>query len=201
MPKNISLSDIKKYKNKFLKNNKNTVSRNALIKNDLSNVALNWENFSRINHQFSHLIEKELPATDQKASGRCWGFAGLNLMRLKVVENLDLSNFEFSQNYFMFWDKLEKANYFLENIIQTKDHAYDSRLIMHLVKAPVQDGGQWDMFVNLIEKYGVMPKTSMAESFQSSQSHMMNRLITRKLREYAANLRYSFSKGENIIFR
>ena len=145
MPKNISLNDVKKYRNKFLRNNKNTASRNSLIKNDLNTVALNWENFSQINHHFSNLIEKELPATNQMASGRCWGFAGLNLMRLEVVKKLNLNNFEFSQNYFMFWDKLEKANYFLENIIKTRDEDYESRLIMHLVKAPVQDGGQWDM--------------------------------------------------------
>ena len=189
MPKNISLSEIKKYKNKFLKNNKNTASRNALIKNDLNTVSLNWENYSKINHHFSNLIKKELPATDQKASGRCWGFAGLNLMRLKVVENLDLPNFEFSQNYFMFWDKLEKANYFLENIIQTKDHAYDSRLIMHLVKAPVQDGGQWDMFVNLINKYGAVPKDVMPETNHSSKSMSMNYILTHKLREFASILR------------
>ena len=189
MPKNISLSEIKKYKNKFLKNNKNTASRNALIKNDLNTVSLNWENYSKINHHFSNLIKKELPATDQKASGRCWGFAGLNLMRLKVVENLDLSNFEFSQNYFMFCDKLEKANYFLENIIQTKDHAYDSRLIMHLVKAPVQDGGQWDMFVNLINKYGAVPKDVMPETNHSSKSMSMNYILTHKLREFASILR------------
>ena len=189
MPKNISLSEIKKYKNKFLKNNKNTASRNALIKNDLDNVSLNWENYSKINHHFSNLIKKELPATDQKASGRCWGFAGLNLMRLKVVENLDLPNFEFSQNYFMFCDKLEKANYFLENIIQTKDHAYDSRLIMHLVKAPVQDGGQWDMFVNLINKYGAVPKDVMPETNHSSKSMSMNYILTHKLREFASILR------------
>ena len=98
MRKNISLSDIKKYKKKFLKNNNNITSRNALIKNDLNNVALNWENFTQINHNFSNQIKKELPATNQKASGRCWGFAGLNLMRLKVVESLNLDNFEFSQN-------------------------------------------------------------------------------------------------------
>ena len=189
MPKNISLSEIKKYKNKFLKNNKNTASRNALIKNDLNTVSLNWENYSKINHHFSNLIKKELPATDQKASGRCWGFAGLNLMRLNVVENLDLPNFEFSQNYFMFCDKLEKANYFLENIIQTKDHAYDSRLIMHLVKAPVQDGGQWDMFVNLINKYGAVPKDVMPETNHSSKSMSMNYILTHKLREFASILR------------
>ena len=157
MPKNISLSDIRNYKKKFLKNNNNIVSRNALIKNDLNNVSLNWENFSEINHHFSHLIKKELPATNQKSSGRCWGFAGLNLMRLKVVESLNLNNFEFSQNYFMFWDKLEKANYFLENILATLDKPSDGRLISWLVSSPIQDGGQWDMFVNLMEKYGIVP--------------------------------------------
>ena len=191
MPKNISLSTIKIFKNKFLRNNKNTASRNALIKNDLASVALNWENYSKINHNFSNLIKKELPATNQMASGRCWGFAGLNLMRLQVVDSLELNTFEFSQNYFMFWDKLEKANYFLENIIKSRDESYESRLITHLLKAPVQDGGQWDMWVNLINKYGVVPKSEMPETYQSSRSMRMNRMITRKLRECAKELRDS----------
>lgn len=199
MPKNISLTEIKKYKNKFLKNNKNTALRNALIKNDLNTVALNWENFSQINHHFSDLIKKELPVTNQKASGRCWGFAGLNLMRLNVVDKLNLSNFEFSQNYFMFWDKFEKANYFLENIIKTIDHSYDSRLIMHLVKAPVQDGGQWDMFVNLIEKYGAVPKDVMPETNHSSKSMAMNYILTHKLREFASILRKKPAKNSTAL--
>ncbi|MBT4645178.1 MAG: C1 family peptidase [Pelagibacteraceae bacterium] len=199
MPKNISLTEIKKYKNKFLKNNKNTALRNALIKNDLNTVALNWENFSQINHHFSDLIKKELPVTNQKASGRCWGFAGLNLMRLNVVNKLNLSNFEFSQNYFMFWDKFEKANYFLENIIKTIDHSYDSRLIMHLVKAPVQDGGQWDMFVNLIEKYGAVPKDVMPETNHSSKSMAMNYILTHKLREFASILRKKPAKNSTAL--
>ena len=199
MPKNISLTEIKKYKNKFLKNNKNTALRNALIKNDLNTVALNWENFSQINHHFSDLIKKELPVTNQKASGRCWGFAGLNLMRLNVVEKLNLSNFEFSQNYFMFWDKFEKANYFLENIIKTIDHSYESRLIMHLVKAPVQDGGQWDMFVNLIEKYGAVPKDVMPETNHSSKSMAMNYILTHKLREFASILRKKPAKNSTAL--
>ena len=199
MPKNISLTEIKKYKNKFLKNNKNTALRNALIKNDLNTVALNWENFSQINHHFSDLIKKELPVTNQKASGRCWGFAGLNLMRLNVVDKLNLSNFEFSQNYFMFWDKFEKANYFLENIIKTIDHSYESRLIMHLVKAPVQDGGQWDMFVNLIEKYGAVPKDVMPETNHSSKSMAMNYILTHKLREFASILRKKPAKNSTAL--
>jgi len=199
MSKKISLTDFKKFRNKFLKNNKNTASRNALIKNDLNTVALNWENFSQINHHFSDLIKKELPATNQKASGRCWGFAGLNLMRLNVVDKLNLANFEFSQNYFMFCDKLEKANYFLENIINTRDHAYDSRLIMHLVKAPVQDGGQWDMFVNLIEKYGAVPKDVMPETNHSSKSMGMNYILTHKLREFASILRKKPAKNSAAL--
>ncbi|MDC3178202.1 C1 family peptidase [Pelagibacteraceae bacterium] len=195
MPKNISLSTIKTFKNKFLRNNKNTASRNALIKNDLASVALNWENFSQINHNFSNLIKKELPATNQMASGRCWGFAGLNLMRLQVVNTLELNTFEFSQNYFMFWDKLEKANYFLENIIKSRDESYESRLITHLLKAPVQDGGQWDMFVNLINKYGAVPKDVMPETNHSSKSGAMNYILTHKLREFASILRKKSAKN------
>ncbi len=199
MAKNISLSTIKTFKNKFLRNNKNTASRNALIKNDLANVALNWENFSQINHNFSNLIKKELPATNQMASGRCWGFAGLNLMRLQVVDSLELNTFEFSQNYFMFWDKLEKANYFLENIIKSRNEAYESRLITHLLKAPVQDGGQWDMFVNLINKYGAVPKDVMPETNHSSKSGAMNYILTHKLREFASILRKKSPKNSAAL--
>ena len=199
MAKNISLSTIKTFKNKFLRNNKNTASRNALIKNDLANVALNWENFSQINHNFSNLIKKELPATTQMATGRCWGFAGLNLMRLQVVDSLELNTFEFSQNYFMFWDKLEKANYFLENIIKSRDESYESRLITHLLKAPVQDGGQWDMFVNLINKYGAVPKDVMPETNHSSKSGAMNYILTHKLREFASILRKKPAKNSSAL--
>tara|TARA_Y100001970_G_scaffold144696_2_gene177727 strand:- start:25260 stop:26582 length:1323 start_codon:yes stop_codon:yes gene_type:complete len=199
MPKKISLSTIKTFKNKFLRNNNNRASRNALIKNDLANVALNWENFSQINHNFSNLIKKELPATNQMASGRCWGFAGLNLMRLQVVESLDLNTFEFSQNYFMFWDKLEKANYFLENIIKSRNESYESRLITHLLKAPVQDGGQWDMFVNLIKKYGAVPKDVMPETNHSSKSGAMNYILTHKLREFGSILRKKPAKNSAAL--
>ena len=199
MPKNISISTLKTFKNKFLRNNKNTASRNALIKNDLASVALNWENYTKINHNFSNLIKKELPATNQMASGRCWGFAGLNLMRLQVVDSLELNTFEFSQNYFMFWDKLEKANYFLENIIKSRDESYESRLITHLLKAPVQDGGQWDMFVNLINKYGAVPKDVMPETNHSSKSGAMNYILTHKLREFASILRKKPAKNSSTL--
>lgn len=191
MRENITLSNIRKFNKSFNSSTSNQLARNALIQNDINKVAVHWENFSKINHIFSNTISKQLPVTNQKSSGRCWGFAGLNLLRLEIVKNYNLSNFEFSQNYFMFWDKLEKANYFLENILKTLDQNYDSRLMMHLLQAPVQDGGQWDMFVNLIEKYGLVPKSVMPETNHSSKSSMMNYFLTHKLRECAFILRKS----------
>ena len=191
MRENITLSNIRKFNKSFNSSTSNQLARNALIQNDINKVAVDWENFSKINHIFSNTISKQLPVTNQKSSGRCWGFAGLNLLRLEIVKNYNLSNFEFSQNYFMFWDKLEKANYFLENILKTLDQNYDSRLMMHLLQAPVQDGGQWDMFVNLIEKYGLVPKSVMPETNHSSKSSMMNYFLTHKLRECAFILRKS----------
>ena len=150
----ITKANIKSFQETFKSNPFLRISRNALTRCNMLDVAMDWEAFRRIDHIYSHTIPNEMKqVTNQKASGRCWGFAGLNLMRLAVCEKYNLKNFEFSQNYFMFYDKLEKANYFLENIINTLDEPFDSRLIMWLVSEPIQDGGQWDMFVNLMEKY------------------------------------------------
>ena len=136
-----------------------------------------------------------MPATNQKSSGRCWGFAGLNLFRVYLGRKHNLKDFQFSQSYFMFWDKLEKANYFLESILSTAEENFDSRIVMHLLQTPTEDGGQWDMWANLIKKYGVIPQAEMSESFSSSQSAEMNKMISRKLRENAHDLRKEHSKG------
>ncbi len=190
MKQNISKENILNFKKTYLAKKELKISRNALTQSQINDVAMDWDTFSITNHEYSDIIKNEMKkVTNQKASGRCWGFAGLNLMRLSLAEKYNLNNFEFSQNYFMFFDKLEKSNYFLENIIQTLKESYDSRLMMHLLDSPVQDGGQWDMFVNLIEKYGVVPQSVMPESYQSSQSRMMNSFLTRKLREFAFKLR------------
>ena len=199
MKNSISKSNLNSFKNTFNSNNNAKISRNALVRSDINNIAMDWDGLRSIDHTYSDVISNEMEkVTNQKASGRCWGFAGLNLMRLSLAEKYNLKNFEFSQNYFMFCDKLEKSNYFLENILKTFDEAYDSRLMMHLLSEPVQDGGQWDMFVNLIEKYGVIPQSVMPESFQSSQSRMMNGFLTRKLREFAYVLRDKNKKGEKL---
>lgn len=199
MKNSISKSNLNSFKNTFNSNNNAKISRNALVRSDINNIAMDWDGLRSIDHTYSDVVSNEMEkVTNQKASGRCWGFAGLNLMRLSLAEKYNLKNFEFSQNYFMFCDKLEKSNYFLENILKTFDEAYDSRLMMHLLSEPVQDGGQWDMFVNLIEKYGVIPQSVMPESFQSSQSRMMNEFLTRKLREFAYVLRDKNTKGVKL---
>ena len=169
---------------------------NAATRTDVRKVAMNWDAFRDIDHTFSDKVSGEMKATSQMRSGRCWGFAGLNLLRVYLGRKYKLKNFEFSQNYFIFFDKLEKANYFLENIIETVEQSIDSRLVMHLLSSPVQDGGQWDMFANLLKKYGTVPKKVMAESHQSSNTAQMNKLVTRKLREFALQIREASSKGK-----
>ena len=175
---------------KIIREDRNTNSaRNASFRNDLLEISMDWDHYRKIDHSFSHVVTGEMPTTNQKSSGRCWGFAGLNLFRIYLGRRYKLRDFQFSQSYFMFWDKLEKSNYFLESIIKTTDKDWNSRLIMHLLANPIQDGGQWDMWVNLVEKYGVVPQSEMPESYSSSKSMRMNRMITRKLRENAMQLR------------
>jgi bleomycin hydrolase len=161
---------------------------NAIRKNGIAAVALDQDVLIRQRFTFSHEIETP-SITNQKQSGRCWMFAGLNTLRLPVRAKCGLADFELSQAYQMFWDKFERSNYFLENILETLDEPADGRLVAWLLEAPLSDGGQWDMFVNLVEKYGVVPKAEMPETFHSSQSRGMNQILVRKLREDARKLR------------
>jgi|TARA_B110000438_G_scaffold104466_1_gene103105 bleomycin hydrolase len=197
MGKEISLTNVNKYLKKFKTNTQGRVSMNAATRTDVRKLAMNWEAFRGIDHTFSNKVSGEMKATSQMRSGRCWGFAGLNLLRIYLGRKYKIKNFEFSQNYFMFYDKLEKSNYFLENIIETADKDTGDRLVMHLLDSPIQDGGQWDMFVNLLMKYGTVPKKAMAESYNSSNSSQMNKLVTRKLRECAKELRAAISSGSS----
>lgn len=98
------------------------------------------------------------PITNQRSSGRCWLFAATNVFRVALMQRYNLESFELSQSWLFFWDKLEKANYFLEQIIDTADEELDSRLVQTLVHAPLSDGGQWDMVYNLVAKYGLVPQ-------------------------------------------
>ena len=197
MDKSISLDMIKSYKKNSSSDSSLKLSRNAATHNEITDLAMDWDEYRKIDHTFSEQITGEMKITNQRSSGRCWGYAGLNLFRIYLGRKHNLRNFEFSQTYFMFWDKLEKSNYFLNSVIETASENWDSRLMMHLLHSPIQDGGQWDMWVNLINKYGVVPKSEMPETYQSGKSMRMNRMITRKLREYAKELRDSINKQKS----
>lgn len=166
----------------------NSIRMHAVVKHGVSDAAEN--HLEDVNNPMTFSIELESgKITDQKSSGRCWLFAGLNTMRFEIMKKLNLKTFELSQNYQMFYDKLEKANYFLESIIKTSDEPLDGRLVNFLLQNPMQDGGQWDMFAALIEKYGCVPKYVMPETYHSSNTADMVRLLTAKLREDALILR------------
>ena len=198
MDKSVSLDMIKSFNKDCHSDPSLKLSRNAATHNEITDLAMDWDEYRKIDHTFSEQISGEMKITNQKSSGRCWGYAGLNLFRIYLGRKHGLRNFEFSQTYFMFWDKLEKSNYFLNSIIDTAQESWDSRLIMHLLNNPIQDGGQWDMWVNLINKYGVVPKSEMPETYQSGKSMRMNRMITRKLREFAKELREAVNDKKSV---
>jgi len=161
---------------------------NAVTNNDVNELALNRDLLRQHNELFSHKI-KARGITNQKSSGRCWLFAGLNLMRPLVIEKHKLNSFEFSQNYLAFWDKMEKANCFLEHMIEFRDRDPLDREMEILLRDPIPDGGWWEYVVALIKKYGVVPKDIMPETNSSGKTDMMNSLVGRKLRADAVKIR------------
>ena len=133
--------------------------------------------------------------SDQKASGRCWMFAALNTFRHKMIANFQLEDFELSQAHTFCWDKYEKSNWFLEQVIATADQELASRKVKFLLDTPQQDGGQWDMVVSLFEKYGVVPKSVYPESISSSDSRELNQILNKLLRQDAQILRELRAEG------
>ena len=167
---------------------------NAISSNDISKLAVNRENLGKVNPYFTNKVEiKDI--TNQKSSGRCWLFTGLNVLRPKVIEKYNMKEFEFSQNYGFFWDQLEKSNFFLESVIATADLPEDDRKVDWLFKNPIGDGGQWTGVVDIVEKYGAVPASVMPESNNSENTRLMSRFLRRKLREDALTLRKMSAEG------
>jgi len=192
---NITKIDIDNYSKSFYDEKKNVLAMNAVTKNPIAQVVLNRKYLAELNNVYSNRLE-ENKILSQENSGRCWLFAGTNVLRNEVIKKYKIKDFELSQNYLMFWDKFEKVNYFLESVISIIEKPIQSRIFMYLLQKPIQDGGQWDMFVNLVKKYGVVPKSFMPETESSSNTRVMNSLITLKLREYAATLKKNYNSGK-----
>ena len=164
------------------------IATRALCKTDMNNAMYVNEAAGGMRQKFSVEI-KTLPVTNQKRSGRCWLFAAANVLRERIAKEKNLEQFELSQSYLAFWDKFERCNYFLEAMIELADRPADDRTVAFLLNTGVHDGGQWDMFVNIVNKYGVVPKDAYDETWQSCNTAAMNHYLNRNLKICAAKLR------------
>jgi bleomycin hydrolase len=194
--KSLDQSAILKLQTGFQLDDQSRALMNAITNNDINKLALNRELVSSHSTVFNLNLDVE-GITDQQSTGRCWMFAALNLMRPIVKEKFNLKSFEFSEAYLFFWDKLDKANYFLETIITTRDRDIDDRELQAILNDPIPDGGWWNYIVNLIEKYGVIPKELMPETVNSSKSHMMNKTLLNLARQDAVELRELSKQGKS----
>jgi bleomycin hydrolase len=191
----IDILELEKWNKELDQDPINLVLKRALTKNEIQTIALKQESTPLTTFKFSKEI-KTLPVANQQKTGRCWIFAGLNVLREIIAKRYGLKDFELSQNYVAFFDKLEKINYFLNSVDDFINADKDDRTLQHLVRVGIQDGGQWDMFVALIEKYGIVPKDAMDETANSSSTRIMNQFINLKLRQYVSNSRKNKSSKE-----
>lgn len=187
---------LEELKEKFNSDRANKIAQYAATTNGIEKAALNNEKTD--GKVFSFNIEvKQGKITDQKRSGRCWMFASLNVMRNKIIKKYNLKTFELSQSYPLFFDKLERANYFLNSILKTLDEELTGRLVSHLLTDLMGDGGQWDMFKNIVNKYGVVPKYAFEESENSSNTTALNNFLKKLLRRNAFLLRDAHENGKS----
>ncbi|MCD8177100.1 MAG: C1 family peptidase [Tannerellaceae bacterium] len=168
--------------------------RNAITNNDINKLAVNRDNMNHLDNHFSHRV-KSKGITNQKSSGRCWLFTGLNIFRADIINTYNLNDFQFSHSYPFFWDQLEKANLFLQGIIDTRDKPMDDQTVDWLFKNPLSDGGQFTGVADILTKYGVVPADVIAETNSSDNTRQMANLIALKLKEYGLQLRDQSAKG------
>ena len=184
----ISAEMLAKISERYEGNASDKALRNALATTSIATLAINAENAAMIDTHFSDRVRTK-GITDQKSSGRCWLFTGLNVLRAKMIDKYELPGMEFSQNYLFFYDQLEKANLFLQGVIDTKDLPFEDRKVDWLFSNPLSDGGQFTGVSNLITKYGLVPAEAMPETYQSDNTSQMANLLKLKLREYGLELR------------
>ena len=169
--------------------------RNALAGTSINQLALAAENPALTDTYFSNEVPSK-GVTDQKSSGRCWLFTGLNVFRARMIKKYELGKFEFSQSYCFFYDQLEKANFFLQATIDNAKKPMDDKTVEWLFKNPLSDGGTFCGVQDVVTKYGLVPAEVMPESFAANNTSRMSDLIALKLREYGLALRAAVAKGE-----
>ncbi|MGN6413093.1 aminopeptidase C [Flexivirga sp.] len=187
-PNPLTEQDVELLRKEFDARSVNRLFQNAVTSTPITQVALDRSVVTRIDRSMSHRLDK-WPVTNQQKSGRCWMFAGLNLLRAGVMEKLGVKDFELSQNYPLFWDKLERCNYFLQSIVELSDRPSDDRTLSFVLEDVMGDGGQWNMFAALVTKHGVVPKSVMPETESSSNTAAMNKSLRSLLRQAARDIR------------
>ena len=195
MTQSISSEQLAKFQKNLHARESHDVIERAVTKNGILANSYDLKAQAKMEPVFS--IDLDVGnVSNQKQSGRCWMFAALNTMRHDMKTNFKVTkDFELSQNFTYFWDKLEKANYFYQNVLETADKPTDDRTVSWLMTTPQQDGGQWDMIVAIIEKYGVVPQSVMPETYNSSKSTEINATLNLKLRKDAVDLRELVAAG------
>ena len=192
----ITVENLEKWSESYRNSPERQLATLALARSDLNSVDVAAGAAMEMKHKFSLEIET-MEVTNQKKSGRCWLFAATNVLREKIARELNLKSFELSQSYLAFWDKFERANYFLECMLDTATLPPDDRTVSFILQTGVHDGGQWDMFANIVRKYGVVPKDVFDETYQSSNTGSMNHVLNRNLKVSAIRLRRMVEEGRS----
>ena len=162
------------------------ISANALQTGAFNNFVTNHNTIDKREHIFSHEID-DVTAMDQETAGTCWICGGISMCRRNVIDELDLKKgFNLSLNHLMFWDKIERCNYFITEIIKNKDRKFDSNKVRKIISSPISDGGYWHVFSDLVEKYGLIPDTVFKRRVASINTTNLNKLLKYKLREFAS---------------
>ncbi|HEY2508206.1 MAG TPA: C1 family peptidase [Streptosporangiaceae bacterium] len=184
----LAATDLELLRKGFAANPVYRLAQNAVTRVTVDDVTINRDIINAVDHSQSTTLD-DWKVTNQERSGRCWLFAGLNLLRVGVMRKTGIKDFEFSQNFAMFWDKIERANYFLEAIIETADRDIDDRTIAFLMESVASDGGQWNMFAAIVAKHGLVPKAFMPETQSSANTARMNSVLRYQLRQGARAVR------------
>ena len=190
----LSAGDTELLRKDFSANPAYRLAQNAVTQVAVDDVAISREIINSTSHSLSTVLD-DWKVTNQERSGRCWLFAGLNLLRVGAMRKMGLKDFEFSQNYVMFWDKIERANYFLEAVIETAGRDLDDRTVAYLLESVADDGGQWNMFVAIVSKHGLVPQALMPETHSSSGTSRMNSVLRSLLRQGARSVREAAGRG------
>ena len=192
----LSVEDLQSLRDSFTADETNRIAMNAVTTAGIDKVAKNYDRARLLQRRFSTIVDNG-EATHQDRSGRCWLFSSLNVARFVAKKNMDLEQFEFSQNYAMYYDKLERVNYFLKDMacLVEAGEPEDSRLVQHLLREVMGDGGQWTMAMNVYKKYGAVPKDLFPETESSKNTDPMNNKLCKLLRQAVAHM---YENPENI---